>query len=427
MCESDHSKSHETKFQFPSKPNGRFNNWGERKWITATPQWTRFVDKEVARLRLTPRARSLCRSAMLTYSSGVEFIFLSNVHLPASICFKSGVCIVPCFVPMDFARKFPGDERAMAMSKRGLYVYDGWVPNEDWTTERLEQIVSALDGIVYTFSLLGSKWYAYWEPKYRYEKPPVDLHQVGLVELKSLSATIDILEELGPNDRMAASRSIAWMSNALKAESPVQRFLLLFVSIESLATYIERESDGGSPLQAFAGQKLPKNTRREARNTCIRTILSRDLDSNPVKAINTAYFECVVGTRKMLEDHLNRVFGDSKASNLMFKEEVEGKTLWQLRNDIAHGSLNILSEAQIRFVTWRVSSLENIARSYLRKVLSSLAGAEYFPPVRRQGFVMPLSQAVGSPGTEYMGPTDMAEYYANVEVLMSSFVRVGFD
>lgn len=427
MCESGHSTSHESQFQFPERPNGRFNNWGERKWITADPQWTKFVDQEVAKLRLRPQARSLCRSAMLTCSSGVEFVFVSNVHLAASIRFKSGICIVPCFVPMDFARRFPGDERAMAMSKRGLYVYDGWVPNDDWTTDKLEQIVSALDDIVCTFSLLGGKWYAYWEPKYRYEKPPVDLHQVGLPELKSLSVTIEVLEQLCADDRLAVSRSVAWISNALKAQSPVQRFLLLFVSIESLATYIERESDKDSPLQVFAGEKLPKSEKRKARDACIHTMLARDLDSNPVKAISAAYFECVVGTRKMLEEHLDRVSGNSKASELMFKEEVEGKTLWQLRNDIAHGSLNVLSEAQVRFVTRRVGSLENIARSYLREVLSSLAGAEYFPPIRRQGFLIPVSQAVGTPGTEYKGPTDMAEYYANVETLMSSFVSVHFD
>ncbi|MBN1815422.1 MAG: hypothetical protein JXA14_26555 [Anaerolineae bacterium] len=315
----------------------------------------------------------------------------------------------------------------MAMSRRGLYVYDGWVPNDEWTTERLEQIVSKLDEIVCMFSLLGTKWYAYWEPKYRYEKPPVDLHQVGLPELKSLSATIEVLEQLCAADRLAVSRSVAWVSNALKAQSPVQRFLLLFVSIESLATYIERESDTDSPLQTFAGEKLPKSERRKTRDACIHSILARDLDSNPVQAISTAYFECIVGTRRMLEEHLTRVLGNPRASELIFEEKVEGKTLWQLRNDIAHGSLSVLSEAQNRFVTRRVGSLESIARSYLRRVLSSLAGTEYFPPLQRQGFLIPMSQGVGTPGTEYKGPTDMAEYYANVETLMSSFVSVHFD
>jgi len=283
MSELKHSQDQEAQFKIPSKPRRRFNNWGERKGITAAVQWTKFVDEEVAKLGLTPRAYSLCRSAMLTESSGMEFAFLSNVHLPTSIYFKTGICIVPCFVPMDFTRQFAGDKRAIAMSHVGLYVYDGWIPNEDWTTGTIEQVVSALDDIVYMFSLLGNKWYAYWEPKYRYEKPPVNLHQVRPAELQSLSTTLGVLDKLATNDRIAVSRSVAWVSNALKSESAVQRFLLLFVSIEALATYIERELDQDSPLQAFAGQKLPRGKKEEIRNTCIRKILSDNLDSNPAR------------------------------------------------------------------------------------------------------------------------------------------------
>ena len=100
MCESEHSTDHGNQVQLPKRPDGRFNNWGERKWITADSQWTKFVDQEDAKLRLTPRARSLCRSAMLTYSSGVEFVFISNAQFPA-VVFSNGINIVPCFVPFD--------------------------------------------------------------------------------------------------------------------------------------------------------------------------------------------------------------------------------------------------------------------------------------------------------------------------------------
>jgi hypothetical protein len=234
------------------------------------------------------------------------------------------------------------------------------------------------------------------------------------------------VEKLPPSDRVAISRSAAWMANAMRSESPIQRFLLLFVSIEALATYIERESNKNRLLQTLAAEKLSKTERRERREVCIQEVLARDLGSDAAKAIRTAYFECIVGTRRILEEHLNRVFGDEKASTTMFKKEIEGKTLWQLRNDIAHGNLNILSEVQIQFLTRQVTGLENIARDYLRRILTYLAGIEYFPHVRRPGFILPASQGIGTPGTEYMGPTDMAEYYANIEVLSSSFVRVGF-
>jgi hypothetical protein len=147
-------------------------------------------------------------------------------------------------------------------------------------------------------------------------------------------------------------------------------------------------------------------------------------DLEPTKAIQEAYFSCVVGSKALIREHLNRIFGSNRASKAIFTEEVEGKTLWQLRNDIAHGSLNILSNQEIAFVSNRVGLLEEIARTYLRIILTSLAGVDFFDPPRSPLLTLPASQGTGSPGTEYMGPIDMADYYINVEAMSTSFIRV---
>ncbi len=307
--------------------------------------------------------------------------------------------------------------------KRGQFIYDGWIPNEEWTRSRLEQIVSMLDDFVNVFSIVG-KYYAYWEPKYYYSNDPIPSHLISPPEFLSLSKTIGIIERLPEADRSAISRSAAWIANALRSESRVQRFLLLFVSIESLVTYIERESQKDSPLREFAADKLPKSEKRLRREACIQEIMDSKLDLT--KAVQEAYFKCVVGNRKMLEDHLNRAFGNDEASRVMFVERVGEKTLWEVRNDIAHGSLNVLSEEEIRVASSRIGLLEEIARRYLRTILSRIARVHYFPKTRRPIITIPASGAIGAPGTQYIGPTDMAEYYANVEVLSSSYMRVTF-
>ena len=366
--------------QVPLKPAGRFNDWGERRWIEAEPDWIRFVDREIDHLGLAPRARCLCRSAMHTYSEGIEFVFLTNAQFSDVVTVEGGVWLVPCFTPMNLAKGISGDDRQIGMSRRGYFVYDGWLANREWTKVRLERAVSVLDDLVHLFSLSG-RWFAYWEPKYRFDKPPVEFYQPTPEDIRSLTKTIDTVNLLSPSDRAALRRSAAWMANALRAVSPVQRFLLLFISIESLATYIERGTDIDSPLLGFAGAKLSKTDRRRMREACIRDLLSLKLDAEPTHAVSEAYFDCVVGVRRTLEDHLTRVFGNRTVSKVIFEDAVEGKTLWQLRNDIAHGSLNILSEAQLLFVTGQVSRLERIARSYLRQVLAGLAGGQSFTPV----------------------------------------------
>jgi hypothetical protein len=406
------------------KPGGRFNNWGERKWITVSSEKQQVIAQKLSKLELSPRARELYRAAKFTDSTGVEFVFISNAQFPTLVLPESGLHLVPCFAPLDPINPKIEDRQA-AMMKWGQFIYDGWLPNEEWTPYRLDEIVSFLDDFAALFSIVGT-YYAYWEPKYLFSRSPVPSYLATQPEFQSLVDTIAIMDSLPPSDRQALGRSVAWIANALRTE-PVQRFLLLFVSIESLATYIESDkTKKGSVLRSvFAADKPSKSERKRIRDACIEKIFAQGPVS--AKTVEKAYLDCIYkSVRDRLEDHLDRVFGDDGVSRIIFKEEVGGKTLWQLRNDIAHGDLSLLSEKETRFLSKRVGVLEGIARDYLRTVFATLTRVDYFSKPRRPVLTLPLSQAIGSPGTEYEGPTDMAEYYANVELLSSSYVRVTF-
>jgi hypothetical protein len=404
------------------KPDGRFNEWGERKWLTASPEKQRSVATELAGLGLSPRARDLYTSARLTDSSGVEFVFVSNAQFGTVILEGIGLQIVPCFIPLDPLRPRT-EERQAAMMKRGQFIYDGWLPSDKWTPARLEALVSFLDDIVSLFSMVGG-YHAYWEPKYHYSAAAV-ASQIALPrDLHALVDSLNVMDGLSQADRTAVSRSLGWLSHALRS-SPVQRFLLLFVSIEGLASYIERESEADSPLRRFSEERLTKQERKEKREACIRETMTKGLE--PTQAVQEAYFTCVTGNKAMLMAHLTRVLHSERVGQVMFADKVAGKTLWELRNDIAHGDLNVLSDDDVWVLSQRLGELEAIAREYLRSIFIALAGSDYFTAVRRPVLVFPASLSIGGPGTEYQGPTDMAEYYTNVQALSASYVKVRFQ
>lgn len=406
------------------KPDGRYNGWGEIKSIQVAPQRADEVIKEIAGLRFSPRARALYQAARFTDSEGIEFVFISNAQFPGAVVFnKLGIHIVPCFIPLRFVDREVSDDRQAAMMRRGRYIYDGWIPVSDWKKENIENLVSSLDDIVNFFSIVGS-FHAYWEPKYYYEQTPIPSQIITPTEFDILGKIISSVENLMPEDKTAITRSVAWIANAVREEAPVQRFLLLFVSIEALATYIERQSKNDSPLRSFAADKLNKKERKDQREDCIQDILASE--QNLTEAIQRSYFECVIGSRKLLDDHLKRVFGNSQVSEIMFSNSDIGKSLWNLRNDIAHGSLNLLSEGEIRFIAGQLLALENIARDYIRRVLSAFAQVKHFPRPRRPILTFPMHRGVGMVGTEFTGPTDMAEYYADVDLLASSHIRGAF-
>lgn len=52
----------------------------------------------------------------------------------------------------------------------------------------------------------------------------------------------------------------------------VQRFLLLFLSLESLITYIEKKASEKSPLRNFTGAKISRTQKNKLREECIDKI-----------------------------------------------------------------------------------------------------------------------------------------------------------
>jgi len=420
----DSSDSARVNGWYERKPHGRYNQWGQRDWLQVPEETIQGVDKDLGRLKLSPRARSLYQAATYTDSKGIEFVFISNAQFGPVVFAGTDIHIVPCFTPIDPFN--PKHEKSQAaMMKWGQFIYDGWVPNTDWSARRLEEIVSSLDDVVSLFSIVGT-YYAYWEPKYPFPATPVPSHVASSSEFQALDRTVGLMAQLPQRDRDALSRSLAWIAAGVRTP-PVQRFLLLFVSIEALATYIESSKTArGSVLgRRFAARRGTASERRKRREKCVQTVF--DHRGVSAEAVQEAYFKCLyTSIREMLEDHLNRVFGTEQASNTLFSENVDGKTLWQLRNDMAHGNLDLVSEQAARFLSARVPVLEEIARSYLRRILAALARAEYFSEPRRPILTLRPCHAFGSPGTKYIGPTDMAEYYANIEALSSSYIQMGW-
>ena len=85
--------------------------------------------------------------------------------------------------------------------------------------------------------------------------------------------------------------------------------------------------------------------------------------------------DCELGIKQRLQSHLANVFqGDTEPVDLLFNIKVDGKTLYELRSDIAHERIDSLSEEQRRVISMRGWDVERIARTYLLKILKTITG-----------------------------------------------------
>jgi hypothetical protein len=121
-----------------------------------------------------------------------------------------------------------------------------------------------------------------------------------------------------------------------------------------------------------------------------------------------------MGIRRLLQSHLASLFQeDTEPSDLLFNMKIDGKTLYDLRHEIAHGSMDSLSEAQREQVLIRAWDVECIARTYILKVLENITGYELAEHEIIEAISPRLREGVDSNESMYKGPIHMAEVYTS--------------
>lgn len=132
-----------------------------------------------------------------------------------------------------------------------------------------------------------------------------------------------------------------------------------------------------------------------------------------MKAITLAYSQGVRGSNRRLKDHLEHVFNpDKEPTDLLFGGSDKGQCLYDLRHRIAHGSADVLSEAERESIQRRIYDAERIARRYICLVLERSLSVRPFSPGIEASFSLSIANAVCSHEGMLQGPTHMAEIYA---------------
>jgi hypothetical protein len=248
-----------------------------------------------------------------------------------------------------------------------------------------------------------------WEPKYYHEVPIESttgycFTEKEFTESEELSKRINSLDE---RDKAAIYKSISWLAQSSRLNDSIARFLFLILAIESLATYIEGKRAPKTFINLRAGP-----IEHESQEKCIEEILSTELQVDKIKAIERSYFECR-GIKRRIEAHLRKVFNsDPKPSDTLFKDKIEGKTLYDLRNDIAHGSVDTLSGVQRDKIHQRLPEVENIAHRYIYTVIKKTLGFKPTPGTIYASITISAGDMIAGNGVTHQGPVHMAILYS---------------
>ncbi len=396
-------------------PEGKYNKWCERRPLVCADE-TKLsnTDKYVERSDLTLSEKSAFYTHELVGCEGLEFVVFSNARLDTPMILPGHITIVPCFLPED--KQGLDNNLAMLtkqMAQRSQFIYDGWLPILDWKEEVVHKAIRNVEAALSVFTLRAPVWFS-WEPKYSPIARGESYYNFGHRIVSQANDLSKFIDQLSEADSRAILSSIAWLSQSLRLTEPAAKFLFSILAIESLGIYIEEEADGASIFSKLCSVNLTKTERREQRKDCIIETIKQFYKTDPEVAIKTAYFDCVVGIKQRLKKHLEVVFVDNmEVVNLLFGTEVEGKTLYDLRNDIAHGRFDALSEAQREKIYTRAWDIESTARKYILKVLRYISGKSIYLEQIPAVYSFDLKDGIVSNQSMYRGPIHMAELYSS--------------
>ena len=111
---------------------------------------------------------------------------------------------------------------------------------------------------------------------------------------------------------------------------------------------------------------------------------------------------------------MNVFCDETEPIELLFKLKVDGKTLYELRNEIAHGRMDALSEVQREAVITRAWDVERVAREYALKVLGVVIDRELDESVILESIAFQLRDGITSHEDMYKGPIHMAQVYSSI-------------
>lgn len=395
----------------------KYNSWCERRPLVC-PDEDRYYRAiaHLAKSDLTLFEKHAFYFYKLTGCEGLEFVAFSNARLNNPVLLANNIILVPCFLN-DMRGKNVNEplvQMTMKMELKGRFIYDGWVPIAIWDKKDVRKAIRSVDEALSIFCLSVSAFFE-WEPKYLGANDRfLPSYTFEYQHIQELEQVVQLLESLSEDDRIAIYRSFAWLSQALRLREPAARFLFLILAIESLATYIEKgKLPANSPLASLRAKHFTPKEKREMRDKCIKDKLSQFLQQDPKKAIIKAYFDCIVGIKQQLHRHLEHIFKpEDEAVSLLFEKKYNGKSLYELRNLISHGAVDVLSKEQRDKIYQRVRDTEQLARRYILSVFEKAFGISPFRKKMSAGISFPIQNMVVSREGMYKGPTHMAIIYS---------------
>jgi hypothetical protein len=317
----------------------------------------------------------------LTGSVGVEFVVVSSfVDAVPFRQFGHDLWLVPCRNTLMAAVP------EQVPSTPGNYLYDGWLPLSDKSDDTIVAGLRRIDELVASLAHVHAcpcRWVVKYV-EYRNQRRN-DVRHLTEADNTQVSSHLSRLASLPDRVRAAAVRCMTWLENSRQQTRQSDRFLSLWLALESLVLTLFDEA-AALQLPVHDDYSGVTRTERDAqRRDAIRNVLASVDD--PLQAVTTAYFHCVVSVRKRTELTLAAVFGaDHRFAKWPYSLDPRYGKPSDIRADLVHRGVSGVDAATTTNFDALSEDLETLIESALNRVLERKWGGSE-PNSRSRTFV----------------------------------------
>jgi len=339
---------------------GRYNNIGEWKPINypGNSQEIQQKTRKAAESEADKRIEGCLFYVMATCHHAVEFVVKSNFTIPYD--FLSTSVVLPTGETRIQLHKIKMPD--VPSKTANVEVYDGtaFLPAIDVETigNTLDAIGSVLNRIA--FRVDGR---VEWKIKYNTHASGSGLHHLSKGHFDELG---EYLMGLKGGDAGLIDTAISWYTTAKNSTNTFTKYLNYYIAVESLAVAL---ADGEMVIgEEFGLSKPTRQEKKKASEECIKKLHDELYESNPISFVQKAYSEGIGSLRAKTELSLRKIFGDEHAYVREFLDKTDGKNMYDLRNDLAHGNFNHIDRKEAYTIRKKLGVLEDIAYHFIMKL-----------------------------------------------------------
>jgi len=338
---------------------GRYNKLGEWKPIVY-PGKIQEIENRIKQQSDDYNIQGILFYIYTTCYHVIEFVVKTPIDLPIKNVLKIG--------NLFFLWKCPPLENDHDQS----LLYDGWLVLNSIEPEYLEAALEYINLNVNRIGFIYDKP-ANWCLKY---KMNIDKSAYSKVLKKDLKLFGEFLEIFPTSeDSFYLDCSIDWYNHAKISKNPFISFICYYIAIESLAIAIT-EGKANFKLNYI---KIDKSTENSIKSECINKLFKQYYSTDPERFIRESYFNCVLSLKTRMKEVVKILFGKEHIFfELLFKNK-NGRSLSDIRSDLAHGRLSMLDPKHRSIVRKRLPEMSEISKEFISRIIYNLDSSDKVP------------------------------------------------